>query len=311
MLLTNTFGTRLLQSSAASRLDGPLNTALALVFKARLGHLGEQLHFESTTMPLSQGVKAKIGLAAHKSFGDSLAAGAAGPMLEVRLGSTLALLEVWNLKLKAEKADKGTREYIELTAAMLAVSAVGLELGAVAVGFAERSHNTAIRQAGRVMGSQLKLMAGVLAGGAALIGVAFDVVGLAKARNQNNASLAGIYFIRAAAQAGSALFSTAIGLAAAAPYLERLMQIHGRNRFLIYAHQTSTQLASKMAFMLRWCIRINLVIFAASVALEMLLPNELQNYLNHCTFRKDRDNGTPKSVEQELKNLHKAIEATL
>ena len=154
-------------------------------------------------------------------------------------------------------------------------------------------------------------MAGVLAGGAALIGVAFDVVGLAKARNQNNASLAGIYFIRAAAQAGSALFSTAIGLAAAAPYLERLMQIHGRNRFLIYAHQTSTQLALRMAFMLRWCIRINLVIFAASVALEMLLPNELQNYLNHCTFRKDRSNGTPKSVEQELKNFHKAIEATL
>ncbi|MNP33853.1 hypothetical protein D3C76_1271150 [compost metagenome] len=43
VLLTNTFGTRLLQSSAASRLDGPLNTALALVFKARLG----QPHFES------------------------------------------------------------------------------------------------------------------------------------------------------------------------------------------------------------------------------------------------------------------------
>jgi len=66
-----------------------------------------------------------------------------------------------------------------------------------------------------------------------------------------------------------------------------------------------------MAFMLRWCIRINLVIFATSVALEMLLPNELQNYLNHCTFRKDRSNGTPESVEQELKNFHKPIETTL
>ncbi|WP_223550527.1 T6SS effector BTH_I2691 family protein [Pseudomonas sp. A-B-19] len=311
VLLTNTFGTRLLQSGAASRLDGPLNTALALVFKARLGHLGEQLHFESRTMPLSQGVKAKIGLAAHKSFGDSLAAGAAGPMLEVRLGSTLALLEVWNLKLKAEKADKGTREYIELTAAMLAVSAVGLELGAVAVGLAERSHNTAIRQAGRVMGSQLKLMAGVLAGGAAFAGMAFDIADGVKAFNQKKWSIAAVYFVRATAQLSAAFFSAAIGLAAAAPYLERLIQIHGRNRFLVFTHQKSTQLALKMAFMLRWCIRINLVIFAASVALEMLLPNELQNYLNHCTFRKDRSNGTPKSVEQELKNFHKAIEATL
>ncbi|MNF89124.1 hypothetical protein D3C84_716370 [compost metagenome] len=150
-----------------------------------------------------------------------------------------------------------------------------------------------------------------MAGGAAATGAAFDIVDGVKASNQKKLSLAGVYFIRAAAQAGSALFSTAIGLAAAGPYLERLMQIHGRNRFLVYAHQTSTQLALRMAFMLRWCIRINLVIFATSVALEMLLPNELQNYLNHCTFRKDRSNGTPESVEQELKNFHKAIEATL
>ena len=154
-------------------------------------------------------------------------------------------------------------------------------------------------------------MAGVLAGGAAAAGMVFDSVDSVKAVSQKKWSIAAVYFIRAAAQVGSALFSTAIGLAAAAPYLERLIQIHGRNRFLVYAHQTSTQLALKMAFMLRWCIRINLVIFAASVALEMLLPNELQNYLNHCTFRKDRDNGTPKSVEQELINFHKAIEATL
>uniref|UniRef100_UPI001CBF22F3 hypothetical protein n=1 Tax=Pseudomonas sp. A-R-26 TaxID=2832404 RepID=UPI001CBF22F3 len=158
---------------------------------------------------------------------------------------------------------------------------------------------------------QLKLMAGVLAGGAAAAGMVFDLSDAKKAHLRENHSLSLVYFMRAAAQAGSALFSIAIGLAAAAPYLERLIQIHGRNRFLVYAHQTSTQLALKMAFMLRWCIRINLVIFAASVALEMLLPNELQNYLNHCTFRKDRDNGTPKSVEQELKNFHKAIEATL
>ncbi|MCY1460203.1 hypothetical protein D9M71_777420 [compost metagenome] len=117
--------------------------------------------------------------------------------------------------------------------------------------------------------------------------------------------------MRAAAQVSAAFLSAAIGLAAAGPYLQRLIKIHGRNRFLTFTYKTSTQLALRMAFMLRWCIRINLVIFAASVALEMLLPNELQNYLNHCTFRKDRDNGTPKSVEQELINFHKAIEATL
>ncbi|PBJ20388.1 hypothetical protein BSF44_40650 [Pseudomonas sp. ACN8] len=185
VLLTNTFGTRLLQSSAASRLDGPLNTALALVFKA------------------------------------------------------------------------------------------------------------------------------MLAGRATFAGMAFDIADGVKAFNQKKWSIAAVYFVRATAQLSAAFFSAAIGLAAAAPYLERLIQIHGRNRFLVFTHQKSTQLALKMAFMLRWCIRINLVIFAASVALEMLLPNELQNYLNHCTFRKDRSNGTPESVEQELKNFHKPIETTL
>ena len=311
VLLTNTFGTRLLQSRPASMLDGPTNTALALVFKARLGQLGEQLHLQTSNYPLSQGVKTKISLAAGKSFGDALTAGSAGPMLEVRLGTTLALLEVWNLKLKAEKTDKGTREYIELTAAMLAVSAAGLELGAVAVGFAERSLNTAVSQAGRLLGSQLKLMAGVLAGGAALAGMVFDSVDTVKSYKQKQLSVAGVYFIRAAAQVGSAFLSAAIGLAAASPYLHRLIQTHGKSFFLKLTYNTSTKLALKMAFMLRWCIQINLVIFAASATLLAILPNELQQYLRHSTFRINRDNGTPKSEQQELENFQKAIEATL
>ena len=313
VLMINTFGTRILQSDAASMLDRPTNFALALVLKARLGKLGEQLHFESRGTALSQGVKGKIGLAASNSFGDALAAGSAGPMLEVRLGTTLAMLEVWNLKLKAEKANKGTQEYLELTAAMLAVSAALLELGAVAVGFSERSHNMTIRQAGRLMSSELKLMAGMLAGGAAIAGALFDISSADEAQKQGEHSLAGVYVLRATAQAGAALFSTALGLAAAAPYLEKLIHQHGQNRFLIFMQGKSQQAALKMAFMLRWCIRINIVIFAASVALEMLAPNELQHYLRHSTFRKKRSalNGTPKTEEAELTNLNKAVEATL
>ncbi|MNF51846.1 hypothetical protein D3C84_331760 [compost metagenome] len=76
------------------------------------------------------------------------------------------------------------------------------------------------------------------------------------------------------------------------------------------SERMALKLALKLAFMLRWCIRINIVIFVTSVTLELLLPNELQTYLRHSTFRKDRGNGTPKSEEQELENLQKAIEAT-
>uniref|UniRef100_UPI00261F8056 T6SS effector BTH_I2691 family protein n=1 Tax=Pseudomonas sp. TaxID=306 RepID=UPI00261F8056 len=212
VLMINTFGTRMLQSGMASTLDRPTNSALALVFKARLGKLGEQLHFESRGTPLSQGVKAKIGLAASKAFSDSLTAGSTSPILEIRLGTTLALLEVWNLKLKAEKTDKGSREYLELIAAMLAVSAAGLELGGVAVELAERSANPAVSQAGRLIGSKLKLMAGVLAGGAALAGMYFDLADAKKALGRSNYSLATVYLVRASAQVSAAFFSGAIGI---------------------------------------------------------------------------------------------------
>lgn len=311
VLLINTFGTRLLQSKPATLLDGPANTALALVFRARLGELGAQLHFERTSVPLSTGVKTKIGLAANKSFGDAMAAGSAGPMLEVRLGSTLALLELWNLKLKLERTDKDSREYIELAAAMIAVSAAGLELGAVAVGFADRSPNSAIRQAARLMGSELKLMAGVLAAASGSIGMVLDIQDVFTATRNNNYSLAAVYSLRATAQAGAALFSVAIGLATAGPYLERIIQLHGRNTFLTYTQKKSAQLALKMAFMLQWCIRINIIIFSATLILELLLPNNLQHYLRHSTFRQERQNGTSNSEAQELINLNKAIEDTL
>ncbi|MNJ40357.1 hypothetical protein D3C77_352510 [compost metagenome] len=307
----NTFGTRLLQSRPASLLDGPMNTSLALVLKARLGKLGAELQFEKRNAPLSSGARNKVAKAVNKSFSDALTPGAAGGRLEVRVGTTLALLELWNLKLKAEKADKGSREYIELTAAMVAVSAAGLELGAVAVGLAEGSRNQAVSQAGRLLGSQMKLMAGVLAAGAGLIGAIFDFKDGRAAFQNNNFSLSATYFIRATAQIGAALFSAAIGLAAAGPYLERLIQIHGRNSFLHFTYKASSQLALKMAFMLRWCIRINVIIFITTVTIELLLPDALQHYLRHSTFRKDRGNGTPSTEEQELKNLHKAIEASL
>ncbi|WP_342624364.1 T6SS effector BTH_I2691 family protein [Pseudomonas alkylphenolica] len=311
VLLLNTFGTCLLQSRPASLLDGAMNMSLALVLKARLGKLGEELQFEKRNAPLSAGARNKVAKAVNKSFSDALTPGAAGGRLEVRVGTTLALLELWNLKLKAEKADKGSREYIELTAAMVAVSAAGLELGAVAVGLAEGSRNRAVSQAGRLLGSQMKLMAGVLAAGASAVGVVFDTKDGITAFQNKNFSLLSIYLLRASAQTGAAVFSTAIGLAAAGPYLERLIQTYGRNNFLHSTYKASSQLALKMAFMLRWCIRINVIIFITTVTIELLLPDALQHYLRHSTFRKDRGNGTPNTEEQELKNLQKAIEATL
>ncbi len=311
VLMIKTFGTRLLDSRLAQLSDRPLNLALGWVLKARLGRLGQQLQFHNGGAPLSAGAQHKLNRAAARSLQQGLERGTQTARLDLRLGTTLSLLQLWNLKLRAEKTDKGSREYIELAAAMVAVSAAGLELAAVAVGLSASSRNQAIRQAGAVMGGGMKLMGGVLASGAAMVGAVFDYIDAADNYRNKKRGLGSLYMLRGTVQMGSAFFSTAIGVAVAGPFIEHLIQKHGEKQFLTFLLDKSAKLALKMAFMLRWCIRINVVIFASTVVLELLRPNALQNYLQHCTFRRDRSIGTPINEEQELKNLQKAIESTL
>ena len=310
VLMIKTFGTRLLDSRLAQLSDRPLNLALGWVLKARLGRLGQQLQFHNSGAPLSAGAQHKLNRAAARSLQQGLDRGTNAVRLDLRLGTTLSLLQLWNLKLRAEKTDKGSREYIELAAAMVAVSAAGLELAAVAVGLSANSRNQAIRQAGAVMGGGMKLMGGVLASGAAMVGAVFDFKDMVGELSAKRHSTSLVYFLRSTAQVGSALFSTAIGVAVAGPFIEHLIQRYGEQQFLKFILDKSARLALKMAFMLRWCIRINVVIFASTVVLELLLPNALQNYLQHCTFRRDRSIGTPANEQQELTNLQKAIEST-
>ncbi|UZM15396.1 hypothetical protein LZV00_06455 [Pseudomonas kielensis] len=310
VLMIKTFGTRLLDSRLAQLSDRPLNLALGWVLKARLGRLGQQLQFHNSGAPLSAGAQHKLNRAAARSLQQGLDRGTNAVRLDLRLGATLSLLQLWNLKLRAEKTDKGSREYIELTAAMVAVSAAGLELAAVAVGLSANSRNQAIRQAGAVMGGGMKLMGGVLASGAAMVGAVFDYTDAWESRKRGSPSLTFFYALRATAQVGSAYFSAAIGVAVAGSFVKHLIQNYGEQRILALLLDKSALLALRMTFMLRWCIRINVVIFASTVVFEVLLPNALQNYLQHCTFRRDRSIGTPANEEQELKNLQKAIEST-
>ena len=160
------------------------------------------------------------------------------------------------------------------------------------------------------MGGGMKLMGGVLASGAAMVGAVFDYTDAWESRKRGSPSLTFFYALRATAQVGSAYFSAAIGVAVAGSFVKHLIQNYGEQRILALLLDKSALLALRMTFMLRWCIRINVVIFASTVVFEVLLPNALQNYLQHCTFRRDRSIGTPANEEQELKNLQKAIEST-
>ncbi|HTV85407.1 MAG TPA: T6SS effector BTH_I2691 family protein [Dyella sp.] len=318
VLLTNALGNRLFESEVASLLDAPTNVVLAWVFKARLGRFAQQMHLEARGgVPLSNGVITKITGATSESFTKALKAGVKGPMAELRVASALTVLEAWNFKIKAQKADKGSREYLELMAATMAVSAASLEFGGAAVGLAERSGNLAVRQAATIFKSGLRLNAGILCGTAALVGAAFDVkdsfaIGADYSKNwADRLSLSGAYALRATAQVGSGAFAFGLGLANGAPFLRYMAEKYAQVKWVDVAADHAARLALRELFMLRWCIRINVAIFVLSVIIEYMLPNDLETYLDHCTFCKNRSNGLAESEAKEVEIFVRAVENTL
>ncbi|MDD0973272.1 T6SS effector BTH_I2691 family protein [Pseudomonas fontis] len=315
-LLVNALGNTLFQSKLSAIADKPVNWLLAQTLKARLGRFAEHFSLESRGgMPLSRGAQRRIERATQGSFSEVLQAGAKGPMAEVRIGSVLVLLEVWNLTHRLNAADKQSKEYVEIAAALLGLTAAGLELGAVAVGFAEKSGSAVVREGTAVFKGGLRLGAGILAGGVAGVGVWYDIQDMLLAYSVRKHSFSGFYAVRAIVQAGAAGLSIAIGLAVAGPFLNYLVKRHGTQSFfgqsLLRAAQTSSTLVLRMTWMLRGFYGINIVLLILTVVDIVFMPDALQRYLDHSSFRKDRSNGIAETEEQELKIMVNAIKGTL
>lgn len=236
-------------------------------------------------------------------------------MTELRLGSVLTVLELWNLYNRLSVEDKNSRQYIEAVSAVVALTAAGLEIAAAAVAFGARSENAALRQGAKVFGGKLRLGAGILAGAAGLVGAWYDAQDGYENLNRGRYSIAGVFFLRAAAQIGAATLSVTVGLAYAKPYIEYLLKKYGTRPILGLAIrsglQASTILALRMALMLRLFLSLNAVLLALMVAEAFLLPNQLQLYLGICTFRKERSNKSIETEEQEIKTMQNALKAIL
>ncbi|WP_409275654.1 T6SS effector BTH_I2691 family protein [Pseudomonas sp. KCJK9111] len=315
-LLVSTLGSRLFQNRLASALDKPANWLLANALQARLGRFAQHFHLETRGgTALSQGATRRLDRSTASSFDQALRAGIKGPMTEVRIGSLVAVLEVWNLMVKADAADKQSREYIEIAAAMIGVSAAALELGATAAGFAERSGSAAVQQAGKMFRGGLRLGAGTLAGVAASVGAWYDYTDFWENAKNENTSIDYLYFLRATAQTGVASLSLAIGLASSGPFLEYMIKRHGSSAFmsstLKVGVNTSKFLAARMVFMLRVFFGLNLLTFAITAGLMYFVPNDLQRYLSHSTFRKDRSKGIADTEEKEIEIMQRAVGSTL
>ncbi|WP_322006143.1 hypothetical protein, partial [Paraburkholderia tropica] len=181
-----------------------------------------------------------------------------------------------------------------------------------AVGLAERSANVVVRQAATVFRSGLRLNAGVVAGGAAFVGAAFDAKDMADALGGEKWDLGGVYLLRATAQVGAGFLSVGLGMAYGAPFLRYIARKYAsRWIFLESTAEIAAKLALKTAFMLRWCIRINVAIFVLSLVIEYMLPNDLEIYLDQCTFRKNRSNAVAYSEAKEVAIFQRAVENTL
>ncbi|EHK67962.1 T6SS effector BTH_I2691 family protein, partial [Achromobacter arsenitoxydans] len=315
-MLINTLGNSLFQSKAASILDKPVNRVFASVLHARLGQFAQHFRLEMRDgRALSRGTTARIDRATTRSIDEALSAGKMGAMTEVRIGGVLVFLEIWNLYNKLTVLHKQSREYVEAVAALVALTAAGVELGACAVSLAERSGNAAVRQGARAFGSGLRLTAGVLAGSAAAVGVRYDIQDWHENYRLGRYSIAGFYLLRSVTQFGSASLSVAIGLGHAGPFFEYLLKKYGTRpflgRLLMAGSHLSAAMAVRMAPMLRVFFGLNLAILALVLIEIFVLPNDLERFLDHCTFRKNRSNGIVDSEEKEIERMQLAIQREL
>ena len=128
-------------------------------------------------------------------------------------------------------------------------------------------------------------------------------------------TLGSLYLLRLAAQTGVAGLSIAIGLAKSGPFLEYMIKRHGRNAFLSSTFKvgvnTSKFLAARMVCMLRVFFTLNIITFAITAGLMYFVPNDLQRYLSHSSFRKDRSNGIADTEEKEIEIMQRAVGSTL
>ncbi|WP_042156903.1 hypothetical protein, partial [Pseudomonas plecoglossicida] len=284
--------------------------------QARLGRFARHFRLEMRDgKALRRGAQARLDRAIDRGFDEALRGGKSGPMAELRIGRALVFLELWNLYNKLAVTDKHSREYVEAAAAVVALTAAGVELGATAVSMAGRSGNAAVQQGAKVFSGGLRLTAGTLAGAAAAVGAWYDFNDFRENIKAEEYSIAGVYLLRSITQLDAASLSIAVGMGLANPFFEYLLKKYGSKplvgTLIEKGAQISSSLATRMLPMLRIFFALNLVVFSLVLIEIFVLPDALQRYLDHCTFRKNRSNGIAETEEREIEILQNAIRSTL
>ena len=228
---------------------------------------------------------------------------------QARMGSLLGVLEIISLanRLKDFKGD--AKAWAELSASVLTLGSIAADLRYNALktirelpefGKKEGPNGTKlpdekafktqgakyINKAADIQRGKWKLLSGGMAGVAGGIGAYFDFASAYGEYNKKNSDsfLFSLYVAKGAAGVASAGYSLAIGFSYTAPWLARA-GLKGTTR-----HALASALAKRVG-MLLWFARLNAIGIAFTVVEVLYLwlkDNALQNWLDQCTFRREK-----------------------
>ncbi|KQZ98277.1 hypothetical protein ASD71_23640 [Achromobacter sp. Root565] len=78
-------------------------------------------------------------------------------------------------------------------------------------------------------------------------------------------------------------------------------------RALNAGSKVSAALAGRMILMLRIFLSVNLTILALAAVEIYILPDALELFLDHCSFRKNRSNGPVATEEMETELMQRTV----
>jgi hypothetical protein len=252
---------------------------------------------------------------------------------QARLGVLLMSIESFSLATKLVHFDDSSRVKAEITASVLSLSSMTFDLVyAVAKSIREISPYekiAGINKAADVIRGGLKMTSGCLSASAGAISVYLDFTsGYSEYKKESSDwVLTGIYFGRAALGVGSSGLGLVAAFSYGAPLLWRMAgtQLMSESLFalrMINFFASSAAIAESLALtrtlMLIRLARFNLIgiaITAAEISYRVFIKDdELENWLQACTFRLNKDGGWFSEkpfpgVEVELSKLGSAVKA--
>lgn len=244
-----------------------------------------------------------------------------GQFYKLRVGVIVATIESVVLLSKAGGADKGSREYAELTAAALITAAAGLELAATGVGYVATRYapSTVVGRGASIVLGGLRIMAGglgVMGGG---ISAALSFTDATEAFRQDRRILGFAYLVQTLVSTSIFTLAGAIAISSSGAYLQWLLSstqnVLWRTTLPYFFRATTLLTTPNIAAMtglaLGWATGVGV---ALAVVIWAISPDELERWCHHsCIAKRDQSSfWKPFPTEQkELTGLFNSFRAVI